>query len=87
MTDIVETLRDGCDCGSAKAECPAKEACQDAFDAADEIERLRETVRSLRAALERRQRPEAETIDGVIAWIKEDAERLAKTRAALGENE
>ena len=45
MTDIVDTLRDGCDCGSAKAECPAKEACQDAFDAADEIERLREALR------------------------------------------
>lgn len=41
----------------------------------------------LRAALERKQRPEAETIDGVIAWIKEDAERLAKVRAALGEKE
>lgn len=47
MTDIVDTLRDGCDCGSAKAECPAKEACQDAFDAAEEIERLREALRKI----------------------------------------
>lgn len=49
-------------------------------EAASEIQRLR-------VALERKQRPEAETIDGVIAWIKEDAERLAKARTALGEKE
>lgn len=44
-------------------------------------------IERLRAALERKQRPEAETIDGVIAWIKEDADRLSKTHAALGEKE
>ena len=52
----------------------------------DQGQWIEETGR-LRVALERKQRPEAETIDGVIAWIKEDAERLAKARAALGEKE
>lgn len=50
-----------------------------------QFEKYDDEIRRLRAALERKQRPEAETIDGVIAWIKEDAERLAKARAALGE--
>lgn len=52
----------------------------------DQGQWIEETGR-LRVALERKQRPEAETIDGVIAWIKEDAERLAKARTALGEKE
>ena len=78
MADIVDTLRDGCDCGSAKAECPAKEACQDAFDAADEIERLREALR---------------TIANTPAWGYPDKWEDTPTelrhfaRAALGEKE
>jgi hypothetical protein len=43
-------------------------------------------IKQLREALQRKQRPEAETIDGVIEWIKEDADRLAIARAALGED-
>lgn len=57
-----------------------------AFFYEDEIERLNGEIERLRAALRRIQRPEAETIDGVIKWIKEDAERLAFARSALEEN-
>lgn len=83
MTDIVETLRDGCDCGSAKAECPAKEACQDAFDAADEIERLRNENEKLRAIIDQ--------LRGVFfngVYIAESkVAKLNLARAALGEKE
>ena len=56
----------------------------DAFDlcdeAADEIERLR-------AKIQKGLRPEGETIHGVIAWIKEEPDRLMQFRAALKESE
>jgi NADP-dependent 3-hydroxy acid dehydrogenase YdfG len=39
----------------------------------------------LRAALLKNQRPEAEKLAGVIAWIKEDPDRLSEARAALQE--
>ncbi len=39
----------------------------------------------LTAALLKNQRPEAEKLAGVIAWIKEDPDRLAEARVALKE--
>ena len=39
--DIVERLRDGCECKFADADCLAENACRECMEAADEIERLR----------------------------------------------
>lgn len=52
-----------------------------------EVQWHEEENNRLREALRRIQRPEAEMIDGVIKWIKEDAERLAFARSALEEKE
>ena len=43
--------------------------------------------KKLREALQNKQRPDGESIQGVIAWIKEDQDRLMKFRAALKEEE
>ena len=98
MTDIVDTLRDGCDCGSAKAECPAKEACQDAFDAADEIERLREALRMIADGDVPRQHVVRWRQDGQLSkhdkcphdkWMYDDCDECVASfaRTALGEKE
>ena len=50
------------------------------LEAADEIERLR-------AKIQKGLRPEGETIQGVIDWIKEEPDRLMQFRAALKESE
>ena len=42
MTDIVERLRNSCSCNFPDTPCGAEDECRAAFDAADEIERLRE---------------------------------------------
>lgn len=49
-----------------------QDAAESAMLANSEIERLRE-------ALKHNQRPEGETLDGVIAWIKSDSQRLDMT--------
>ena len=48
MTDIVERLRHGCSCNFTDTPCGAEEECRAAFDAADEITRLRAEVERLR---------------------------------------
>jgi hypothetical protein len=45
--DIVERLRSGCTCNFESTPCGAEEECQNAFDGADEIERLREALREI----------------------------------------
>ena len=42
--DIVERLRSGCTCNFESTPCGAEEECQNAFDGADEIERLRKIL-------------------------------------------
>ena len=42
MNDIVERLRNSCSCNFPDTPCGAEDKCRAAFDAADEIERLRE---------------------------------------------
>tara|TARA_R110002126_G_scaffold175226_1_gene323881 strand:+ start:332 stop:568 length:237 start_codon:yes stop_codon:yes gene_type:complete len=39
--DIVERLRKNCTCNFESTPCGAEEECRNAFDGADEIERLR----------------------------------------------
>ena len=43
--DIVERLRSGCTCNFESTPCGAEEECRNAFDGADEIERLRKALR------------------------------------------
>ena len=45
--DIVERLRNGCTCNFESTPCGAEEECQNAFDGADEIERLRGVLREI----------------------------------------
>ena len=45
--DIVERLRNGCTCNFESTPCGAEEECQNAFDGADEIERLREALKKI----------------------------------------
>jgi len=42
--DIVERLRNGCTCNFESTPCGAEEECQNAFDGADQIVRLREAL-------------------------------------------
>ena len=42
--DIVERLRSGCTCNFESTPCGAEEECQNAFDGADQIVRLREAL-------------------------------------------
>ena len=42
--DIVERLRKNCTCNFESTPCGAEEECQNAFDGADEIERLRKIL-------------------------------------------
>ena len=44
MTDIVERLRNSCSCNFPDTPCGAEDECRAAFDAADEIERLRSAL-------------------------------------------
>ena len=50
MSDIVERLREGCGCNYPETTCMAESECRDAFEAADEIERLRAALREIHAA-------------------------------------
>jgi len=45
--DIVERLRNNCTCNFESTPCGAEDECRNAFDGADEIERLREKVFNL----------------------------------------
>ena len=48
MSDIVERLRTGCGCDDyPDAPCMAVNECKDAFEAADEIERLRAVLNQI----------------------------------------
>lgn len=48
MSDIVERLRTGCGCDDyPDAPCMAVNECKDAFEAAAEIERLREALEDI----------------------------------------
>ena len=51
MSDIVERLCNSCSCNFPDTPCGAEEECRAAFDAADEIARLRADNERLRAAL------------------------------------
>ena len=51
--DIVERLRSGCTCNFESSPCGAEEECQNAFDGADEIERLRKALRLAGDSVER----------------------------------
>ena len=42
--DIVERLRNGCTCNFESTPCGAEEECQNAFDGADQIVKLREAL-------------------------------------------
>ena len=42
--DIVDRLRSGCTCNFESTPCGAEEECQNAFDGADQIVRLREAL-------------------------------------------
>ena len=42
--DIVERLRKNCTCNFESTPCGAEEECRNAFDGADEIERLRKAL-------------------------------------------
>ena len=79
--DIVERLRKNCACNFDSTPCGAEEECRNAFEAADEIERLREQVEieraSLRAAFE-----ELRTLDKQIEWLRKELQGQA-----LGEKE
>jgi hypothetical protein len=44
MTDIVKKLRNSCSCNFPDTPCGAEDECRAAFDAADEIERLRSAL-------------------------------------------
>lgn len=43
--DIIERLRNNCSCNIDSTPCGAEEQCRNAYEAADEIERLREALR------------------------------------------
>jgi hypothetical protein len=43
--DIVERLRKNCSCNIDSTPCGAEEECRNAFEAADEIERLRNNAK------------------------------------------
>jgi len=45
--DIVERLRNGCTCNFESTPCGAEEECRNAFDGADEIERLRKALKKI----------------------------------------
>jgi hypothetical protein len=45
--DIVERLRSGCTCNFGSTPCGAEEECQNAFDGADEIVKLRKALRQI----------------------------------------
>lgn len=49
MSDIVERLREGCGCNFPETTCMAESECADAFEAADEITRLRAALSTARA--------------------------------------
>jgi hypothetical protein len=50
VTDIVERLREGCGCNYPETTCMAESECADAFEAADEIERLRNVLENVEQA-------------------------------------
>ena len=50
--DIVERLRNGCTCNFESTPCGAEEECQNAFDGADEIVRLRKILSTVLEACE-----------------------------------
>jgi hypothetical protein len=45
--DIVDRLRNGCTCNFESTPCGAEEECQNAFDGADEIVKLRKALRKI----------------------------------------
>lgn len=87
MTDLTERLRDGCGCNFPDSTCAAEDECRDAFEAADEIDRLQVQVERFRVEIDRLR---SELADGSF-YKESDIDRMQneidRLRAALKEEQ
>ena len=67
--DIVERLRNGCTCNFESTPCGAEEECQNAFDGADEIVRLRKILSTVLEACEDVNSPDQKVRKEIIRTV------------------
>ena len=68
--DIVERLRNGCTCNFESTPCGAEEECQNAFDGADEIERLRKILSTVLEACEDVNSPDRKVREEITRTVR-----------------
>ena len=68
--DIVERLRSGCTCNFESTPCGAEEECQNAFDGADEIVRLRKILSTVLEACEDVNSPDRKVREEITRTVR-----------------
>ncbi|CAB4214554.1 hypothetical protein UFOVP1459_45 [uncultured Caudovirales phage] len=68
--DIVDRLRNGCTCNFESTPCGAEEECQNAFDGADEIVKLREILSTVLEACEDVNSPDRKVREEITRTVR-----------------